>query len=114
MNRYNRPVSRPTGSRYNDDFGYSMEHQNDEQVDLLSQKTSQLREITLSLGDEVRNQQEMLRGMETQFGATGDLLGQSMKRLQQMAKTQTGRWFLYMVLFVLVVVLYVYFFHIRK
>ncbi|KAI9350506.1 hypothetical protein DFJ73DRAFT_625247, partial [Zopfochytrium polystomum] len=85
------------------------EQQNDDHVEMLSKKMGVLKEISLQIGDEVSYQEKMLRGMEDDFSKTGDLVGNAMRRLTAMTRTQSGRWMCMLILFVLATVFYLVF-----
>ncbi|KAJ3174549.1 hypothetical protein HK101_010950 [Irineochytrium annulatum] len=80
---------------------YALEQQNDDEVDVLSQKMSILKEVSLQIGDEVNYQNKLLGEMEDDFHKTGGMLGVAMKRFNTMSKSQTGRWMCYLILFVI-------------
>ncbi|KAJ1543827.1 protein transport protein bet1 [Cladochytrium tenue] len=91
------------------DSQYALEQQNDDHVDMLSEKMRTLREISVQIGDEVSYQERMLNGMEDDFSKTGDILGTAMRRLNVMARTQSGRWVCALILFVIVTIFYLVF-----
>ncbi|KAI8998407.1 hypothetical protein BC832DRAFT_233875 [Gaertneriomyces semiglobifer] len=92
--------------------GY-LEQENDSHVNLLGNKVSELKQISLAIGEEVQYQNRMMNAMENEFDKAGSLLGNTMKRLQILTRTQNGRWMWYLILFVLCVVAYIYFFRFR-
>ncbi|TPX47145.1 hypothetical protein SeLEV6574_g02816 [Synchytrium endobioticum] len=92
---------------------YALEDHNDSQVDMLAQKMTLLKEISVKIGDEVTYQSSMLNDVESDFHKTRGLLGSTMGRLRKFAKTQNGRWMWYLILFCLLVFLWLYFFRYR-
>ncbi|KAI8840870.1 hypothetical protein BC829DRAFT_402969 [Chytridium lagenaria] len=89
---------------------YALEQENLNHVDVLSQKMSLLKEVSLQIGEEVVSQNKLLGDMEDDFHKTGGLLGSAMKRFTRMAKSQNGRWMWYLILFIVAVFFYVVFF----
>ncbi|KAI9339343.1 hypothetical protein BDR26DRAFT_862269 [Obelidium mucronatum] len=83
--------------------------QNDDHVDQLSAKMSVLKEISLQIGDEVNYQNKMLNDMEGDFDKTGDILGNTIKRLGQIAKSPNGFWMCWLMAFVVLVLFYIIF-----
>ncbi|GJN87834.1 hypothetical protein Rhopal_000789-T1 [Rhodotorula paludigena] len=90
---YNRPSDRYAADRTAEDI----EGQNDEALEGLSQKVKLLKNITINIGNEVRDSTKMLNGMNDTFGETGNFLGGTMKKMQKMARRQGGQWCLWMV-----------------
>ncbi|KND02772.1 uncharacterized protein SPPG_08963 [Spizellomyces punctatus DAOM BR117] len=93
---------------------YAFEQRNDDHVDLLGNKITELKQISLQIGEEVTYQLGALRDMENDFEKSGGLLGATMRRLKIMARTQNGRWMWYLIFFVLAVFLYIYLFRYKK
>ncbi|KAG8456893.1 hypothetical protein KFE25_012683 [Diacronema lutheri] len=91
-------ASHDKGAAYDTSF---MERQNDEQIGLLGSKVSQLKQMTLQINDMVAYDNRMLDEMGTSFDRTGSLLGGTMRRLDDLAKTKHGRHMIYLALFVL-------------
>lgn len=126
---YNRPSERYAADR----TAESLEGQNDEALEGLSAKVKLLKnvrlplsasssrrladafgifaQITIGIGNEVRDSTKMLNGMVSRtsplssllwptrfvsqndtFGETGSLLGGTMKKMQRMARRQGGQW----------------------
>lgn len=53
---------------------------------------SLLRQITINIGNEVRDSTKLLSGMNDTFDETGGFLGGTMKKMNKMAKRQGGQW----------------------
>ncbi|ORY51423.1 hypothetical protein BCR33DRAFT_454475 [Rhizoclosmatium globosum] len=62
--------------------------------------------ISLQIGDEVTYQNKMLNSMGEDFDKTGDILGGTIKKLGQIARSPNGWWMLWLMAFVVVVVMY--------
>ncbi|GAA5994844.1 hypothetical protein JCM5350_000911 [Sporobolomyces pararoseus] len=97
----NNPSQRYAQDRTAEDI----EGQNDEALGQLSQKVKLLKNITINIGNEVRDSTKMLNGMNDTFGETGDFLSGTMKKMKKMARKQGGQWCLWMG-FLLVVTLF--------
>ncbi|GAA5863337.1 hypothetical protein JCM5296_003538 [Sporobolomyces johnsonii] len=88
---YNRPSDRYAADRTAEDI----EGQNDEALEGLSNKVKLLKNITINIGNEVRDSTKLLNGMNDTFGETGDFLGGTMKKMKKMARRQGGQWCLW-------------------
>lgn len=89
-------------------FQESLEAENDELVDGLSHKVNALKSITISIGDEVRSHNELLRGLDNDADSSGGLLGASMKRVKELGRAGHNRWMCYMLIFILFVFFVIY------
>ncbi|CEQ39196.1 SPOSA6832_00704 [Sporobolomyces salmonicolor] len=85
---YNRPSDRYAADRTAEDI----EGQNDEALEGLSNKVKLLKNITINIGNEVRDSTKLLNGMNDTFGETGDFLSGTMKKMKKMARRQGGQW----------------------
>ncbi|GAA5832826.1 hypothetical protein JCM3766R1_007055 [Sporobolomyces carnicolor] len=107
--RSNSPLplynSSPSQRYAQDRTAEDIEGQNDEALGQLSQKVKLLKNITINIGNEVRDSTKMLNGMNDTFGETGDFLSGTMKKMKKMARKQGGQWCLWMG-FLLVVTLF--------
>mmetsp|Transcript_7618 Transcript_7618/g.19721 ORF Transcript_7618/g.19721 Transcript_7618/m.19721 type:complete len:125 (+) Transcript_7618:1315-1689(+) len=102
---YGTSTSADMGAAYNTSF---MERENDETINLLHNKVSQLKEMTIQIGDFVNQDNRMLDDMGGNFDKTGGLLGGTMKRLDALAQTKHGRHMIYLALFVCCVFVLLY------
>ncbi|KAK8861579.1 hypothetical protein IAR55_002401 [Kwoniella newhampshirensis] len=117
------PFPRPpsTGSQYSESpygggmgSGYTrathdVEGQNDERLEGLLGKVKTLKDITVGIGNEVRDSNLHLGGMNDTFANTSNFLGGTFRRMNKMASRQGGNWcwfmgFLLLVLWIFVVV----------
>ncbi|OCF30579.1 blocked early in transport 1 [Kwoniella heveanensis BCC8398] len=121
---YNRPNS--AASQYSESpFGGGMssggmggmgmrdtsvvEGQNDERLEGLLGKVKILKDITVGIGNEVRDSNIQLGNMNDTFSSTSNFLGGTFRRMNKMASKQGGNWcwfmgFLLLVLWIFVVV----------
>ncbi|KAJ6509321.1 protein transport protein BET1 [Mycena vitilis] len=88
----------PSGHRFADD----LEGQNDEQLDGLSAKVKLLKDITIGIGNEVRESTKQLSEMNDAFAETSGILGGTFRRMNNMASRQGCRWLWYIVFLVIV------------
>ncbi|KAI8919268.1 hypothetical protein PhCBS80983_g00234 [Powellomyces hirtus] len=95
-------------------YHYGLERDNDEHVGVLGDKLSQLKQISIAIGDELTLQKDVLDGLGKGFDNTGNILSATMRRFTVMARTQNGRWMWYLILFAVSVFLYVYLFRYKK
>ncbi|KAK7463844.1 protein transport protein bet1 [Stygiomarasmius scandens] len=90
--------STPNGQRYADD----LEGQNDEALEGLSAKVKLLKDITIGIGNEVRESTVQLGQMNDAFSETGGILAGTFRRMNNMAARQGCRWLWYIVFLVIV------------
>ncbi|BFZ60965.1 protein transport protein bet1 [Saitoella coloradoensis] len=74
----------------------SLESQNDDKIEGLSAKVRMLKDITVAIGQEVRESSSLIENMNDKFASTKDYLGGTMKRMTTMARRQGVGWFHYM------------------
>jgi len=86
------------GHRYADD----LEGQNDEAVEGLSAKVKLLKDITIGIGNEVRESTKQLSQMNDAFAETGGILQGTFRRMNNMASRQGCQWLWYIVFFIVV------------
>ncbi|KAF4622871.1 hypothetical protein D9613_001626 [Agrocybe pediades] len=86
------------GHRYADD----LEGQNDEALDGLSAKVKLLKDITIGIGNEVRESTIQLSQMNDAFAETGGILSGTFRRMNNMAARQGCRWLWYIVFLIIV------------
>jgi len=86
------------GQRYADD----LEGQNDEALEGLSAKVKLLKDITIGIGNEVRESTIQLSQMNDAFAETSGILSGTFRRMNNMATRQGCRWLWYIVFFVVV------------
>ncbi|KAH3877230.1 BET1 homolog [Dreissena polymorpha] len=76
-----------------------LEQENDQKEEQLSSKVKALKSLTIDIGTEVRDQNRMLLGMDTDFDSSTGLLEASMKKLKFITQMGGHRQILYLVLF---------------
>ncbi|EIM92774.1 protein transport protein BET1 [Stereum hirsutum FP-91666 SS1] len=86
------------GHRYADD----LEGQNDEALEGLSAKVKLLKDITIGIGNEVRESTVQLSQMNDAFAETSGILSGTFRRMNNMAARQGCRWLWYIVFLVMV------------
>lgn len=89
---------------------YLLEKQNDEQVASLSEKMKTLKEVSLLIGEEMRNQNKFLDEMDDDMHSTRTMLGTTMNKLGVMMQTQGGSVMWILIIFILLVFIFVYFY----
>ncbi|KAG1810143.1 uncharacterized protein HD556DRAFT_30428 [Suillus plorans] len=95
---YNSPNPGPSGHRYVDD----LEGQNDEALEGLAAKVKLLKDITVGIGNEVRESTVQLSQMNDAFAETSGILAGTFRRMNNMAQRQGCRWLWYILFLVLV------------
>jgi len=86
------------GARYVDD----LEGQNDEMLEGLSAKVKLLKDISIGIGNEVRDSAIQLSQMNDAFAETGGILSGTFRRMNNMAARQGCRWLWYFVFLIIV------------
>jgi len=94
----NSSYGQPNGQRYVDD----LEGQNDEALEGLSAKVKLLKDITIGIGNEVRESTVQLSQMNDAFAETSGILQGTFRRMNNMAERQGCRWLWYIVFLILV------------
>ena len=85
-----------------------MENENDAQISALLGKVNQLKEVSVQIGNHVRDDNKMLNGMGDQFDSSGSMLSGTVKRLSALANSKDGWHMIYLALFVVFVFLFIY------
>lgn len=88
----------PAGQRFAED----LEGQNDEALEGLSKKVKLLKDITVGIGNEVRESTIQLSHMNDAFSETGDILSGTFRRMNNMAERHGCKWLWYIVFFIVV------------
>ncbi|EDW76745.1 BET1 homolog [Drosophila tropicalis] len=110
MRRNNYPYQplnqQPPGSSSSSHHPDSLEAENERAAEELTQKIGALKSLTIDIGNEVRYQDKLLRGIDDDMDRTGGFLSNTMTRVVRLAKQGGGaRQMCYMFLFVLFVFL---------
>ncbi|KAG1889435.1 hypothetical protein F4604DRAFT_1877074 [Suillus subluteus] len=95
---YNSSNLEPSGHRYVDD----LEGQNDEALEGLAAKVKLLKDITVGIGNEVRESTVQLSQMNDAFAETSGILAGTFRRMNNMAQQQGCRWLWYILFLVFV------------
>ncbi|KAL7753205.1 hypothetical protein RI367_000980 [Sorochytrium milnesiophthora] len=80
------------------DMEYSLDRQNDAHVDRLHDKASLLKQITISMGEEIQESNRTLDTMGNTFSMAEGLLGSTQRRLKGLLNSSNGNIWCYMVL----------------
>jgi len=103
------PFVRPGSAMSNGGGGFSnartaedLESQNEEELEGLGAKVKMLKDISISIGNEVRDSTKFLNGMNDSFSETQGFLGGTFRRMNAMASRQGGRWWYWMLFLFLV------------
>ena len=75
-----------------------MENENDAQISALLGKVNQLKQVSVQIGDHVREDNKMLNGMD-QFDTSGSMLGGTVKRPTALANSRDGWHTAYLAIF---------------
>jgi len=83
-------------------FADDLEGQNDEAIEGLSAKVKLLKEITIGIGNEVRDSTIQLSQMNDAFAETSGILSGTFRRMNNMAQRQGCRWLWYIIFLIFV------------
>eukprot|EP00922_Rhytidocystis_sp_ex-Travisia-forbesii_P012880 GHVS01019347.1.p1 GENE.GHVS01019347.1~~GHVS01019347.1.p1 ORF type:complete len:192 (-),score=36.32 GHVS01019347.1:91-666(-) len=108
----NNGVMRP--SVYGNTSCELMESENDRHMEDLEAKVQDLKSVSLALRGEVQESNSILSSMGEHFDSARGLLGGTLKKLQTMISSKSGRHLWYMVLFVVALVFFMYIFYSRR
>lgn len=86
-------------------FGSSqiVEEENDNLTEMLRDKVTALKKVTIDIGQEVRDQNRLINDMDTEFDKSGGFLRSTMSRVTAMAKAGHNCYILYLLLFAMFV-----------
>ncbi|KAG9949973.1 putative BET1 v-SNARE, partial [Aureobasidium melanogenum] len=85
-----------------------LESQNDEQVSEMSKKVGMLKDLTLRIGDEIRDSTALAEKMNDQFSNTSNKLKGTMNRMLRMAQSTGVGWKVWLIFFAFVIFLFWY------
>ena len=98
-----RPATPNSKGQYSTSVLESLESQNDlTQTTLLSQKVSQLKSLTVAIGDEIRDSSALASQINDQFEGAGIRLRGTMRRMLRMAEKTGVGWKVWVLFFVAV------------
>jgi len=86
----------------------SLESQNDEQVSEMGKKVAMLKDITIRIGDEIRDSTALAEKMNDTFGNTSVRLKGTMNRMLRMAERTGVGWKVWVGFFAAVCMLFTY------
>jgi blocked early in transport 1 len=92
-----------SSNRFNSDQVLdSLEGQNDDMIEGLSQKVRLLKNVTVKIGEEIRDSSSLMDTMNENFANTRVYLSGTVRRMQRMAERQGVGWFVFMIFLCLV------------
>ena len=74
----------------------------------LASKTSKLKQVTIQLGDEIRNSNKFLKGLDEDFEKTSGFLASTMNHLGKLSKYANCKLYCYLILFAMFVFFVLY------
>ncbi|RWS16266.1 BET1-like protein [Dinothrombium tinctorium] len=105
-------AKRSNAYQYNGYTGYgshdSLEMENNAFVDGLRTKVGALKNLTIDMGEEIREQNKYLKEMDNDFDSTQGLLSSSFNRVKRLAMAGHNKYILYLILFSLFVFFVIY------
>jgi len=88
--------------QFNTRHADDLESQNDEMLEGLGAKVKLLKDISIGIGNEVRESAIQLSQMNDAFTETGGILAGTFRRMNNMAARQGCRWLWYLVFLIIV------------
>lgn len=106
---YARPASGGSNDRlYAEQSERMMESQNDALTARLAEKVGILKQISLDIGVEVKEQNRMLENVDHDMAHSQSMMGKTLQSLQHMVNTGGSKHMCYLVLFIFAIFLLVY------
>ncbi|KAJ4307153.1 protein transport protein bet1 [Collariella sp. IMI 366227] len=96
------------GGQYSDAVLNELESQNDEQVEGILGKVKMLKDMTVAIGDEIRDSSALAEKMNDGFDKTRLRLGRTMNRMLVMAERTGVGWKVWLAFFAAVIFLFIY------
>lgn len=96
------------GGRGSDANSNILEQQNNERVDELADQVALLKGLTIDIGNEVREQNNLLDGIGDGFSNTRDMLQGSLRRIGTMLEEGGSKHMCYMVTFIVFIMVFLW------
>ncbi|KAL2131303.1 hypothetical protein VTI74DRAFT_5287 [Chaetomium olivicolor] len=103
-----RPATPNRKGQYSDAVLNELESQNDQQVEGIMGKVKLLKDMTVAIGDEIRDSSALAEKMNEGFDQTRLRLGRTMNRMLVMAERTGVGWKVWLAFFAAVIFLFVY------
>ncbi|GAM27779.1 hypothetical protein SAMD00019534_109550, partial [Acytostelium subglobosum LB1] len=103
----NNSMNRSSPNSFNSE--QLVEQRNDEQGQMLKEKTEVLKRISIDIESQVRESNSLLDDLNGDLSNAQALLSNTMKKLTHLAQTATSRHMMYLILFVVFVFLLLYY-----
>ncbi|KAK6428141.1 protein transport protein bet1 [Oleoguttula sp. CCFEE 5521] len=103
-----RPATPNRKGQYSGAVLDELESQNDEQVSVMMGKVRMLKDITVAIGDEIRDSSALAEKMNDGFEGAGRRLNGTMKRMLRMAESTGVGWRVWVGFFAFLIVLFWY------
>ncbi|KAH6621353.1 hypothetical protein B0J18DRAFT_432253 [Chaetomium sp. MPI-SDFR-AT-0129] len=103
-----RPATPNRKGQYSDAVLNELESQNDQQVDGILGKVRLLKDMTVAIGDEIRDSSALAEKMNEGFDQTRLRVGRTMNRMLVMAERTGVGWRVWLAFFAAVIFLFVY------
>eukprot|EP00475_Leptophrys_vorax_P017400 TRINITY_DN24070_c0_g1_i1.p1 TRINITY_DN24070_c0_g1~~TRINITY_DN24070_c0_g1_i1.p1 ORF type:complete len:136 (+),score=32.21 TRINITY_DN24070_c0_g1_i1:203-610(+) len=101
-------------ARYAEVSDQTIEQQNNDYAAQLSERVNALKGLTIDIGEEVKQQNRMLDGMQSDFGSAGQFLSSTMKKLSDMMSSGGSKNMCYLALAAFFIFVLLYFLIARK
>ncbi|KAG7294322.1 hypothetical protein NEMBOFW57_004393 [Staphylotrichum longicolle] len=101
-------AARTAPGQYSDAVLNELESQNDQQVEGILGKVKLLKDMTVAIGDEIRDSSALAEKMNEGFDQTRLRLGRTMNRMLVMAERTGVGWRVWLAFFLAVIFLFIY------
>ncbi|KAI7162383.1 hypothetical protein KC349_g2063 [Hortaea werneckii] len=103
-----RPATPNKKGQYSNAVMEELESQNDDEAGEMSKKVRMLKDLTMAIGDEIRDSTAFAEKMNDQFEGTKNRLRGTMNRMLRMAERTGVGWRIWLGFFVFIFLLFVY------
>lgn len=101
-------TSRTNSPYMNDSVMDSLESQNDRHIEGLTAKVQMLKDITIKIGDEVRDSNKLLQDLESNFDGARTKLKVTFNRMKIMAERSGVSWRVWLMFFAMIFLVFFY------
>ncbi|CAI2178905.1 15075_t:CDS:2 [Funneliformis geosporum] len=100
-------------SNYTPNAHLDLESQNDDKLEGLTGKVKLLKEITLSIGESVKESNILVGAMSDEYSRTSSSLGGTMNKLKRLAVTQNSHFTWWLIFLIVITFIFLYYIFLR-
>lgn len=94
--------------RYGNDMDEKEEDGGADMEENIMHKTAKLKQITISLGNEIRDSNKLINGLDSDFDKSKNFLDYTLNRVNRLSKSGNCKLYLYLIMFCLFVFFVLY------